>query len=264
MATRPPLDSPVRFAHERRQEIVARARRSGRVGVAELADDLGVTQETIRRDLSQLEQTGLIRRVHGGAISAENQRLEPEVVERSLSMMEAKRAIAERALGELPGEGTVFLDAGTTTGELADVLPAGRQLTVVTHSLSIALTLAGRPSYRVLTVGGEVRGTTLATVGPWATDRLGLINTDVAFIATNGITPDRGLTTPNHLEAAIKRRIIQTAKRVVLLADHTKVGPEYFETFAAASDVDLFITSAGIDATLADRLAATGMRIVTT
>ncbi len=253
----------IRFAHERRQEIVARARRVGRVGVAELAADLGVTQETIRRDLSQLEQTGLLRRVHGGAISAEQQSLEPEVIERSLSMVDEKHRIARRALSELPATGTIFLDAGTTTAELADLLPAGRDLTVVTHSLSIALSLAGRPGYHVLTPGGELRGTTLATVGPWAEHRLALLQTDVAFVATNGISVARGLTTPNHLEAAIKRRIVASAKRVVLLADHTKWGPEFFESFATLDDVDLFVTDNGIGDTAVAALAKAGVTTVT-
>ena len=129
---------------------------------------------------------------------------------------------------------------------MADLLPAGRQITVVTNSLSIALTLAGRPGYRVLTTGGEVRGTTLATVGPWAESRLATISTDVAFIATNGVSPERGLTTPNHLEAGVKRAIVRSAHRVVLLADHTKFERDYFETFADLGEVDLPITDSAL------------------
>jgi DeoR family fructose operon transcriptional repressor len=247
------------FAHERRQEILARARNEGRVTVSGLASELTVTAETIRRDLTQLEQAGLVRRVHGGAISVDQQSLEPEVLERALAMVEEKRRIATRALDELPSQGTVFLDAGTTTGVLADLLPAGRSLTVVTHSLPIALTLAGRSGYTVLTLGGEVRARTLATVGPWAESRLRHLQVDVAFMATNGLSLERGLTTPNPTEAEIKRTIVAASKRVVLLADHTKVGRELFETFADLGDVDLLITDEGLDPAAAAELEAAGL-----
>lgn len=250
------------FAHERRQEIMARAQRTGRVAVTELADALAVTSETIRRDLSQLEQAGLLRRVHGGALPLDRQSIEPEVLERALTMVNEKLRIAERALDEVPTTGTIFLDAGTTTGVLADVLPPGRSLTVVTHSLSIALTLAGRSGYTVLTLGGELRGATLATVGPWAEGRLRSIHTDVAFVATNGLSLARGLTTPNPVEAEVKRLIVQTARRVILLTDHTKVNREFFEGFGAIADVDLLISDLGLDAVTAREFEAAGLATV--
>ena len=250
------------FAHERRQEIMARAQRTGRVAVTELADALAVTSETIRRDLSQLEQAGLLRRVHGGALPLDRQSIEPEVLERALTMVNEKLRIAERALDEVPTTGTIFLDAGTTTGVLADLMPPGRNLTVVTHSLSIALTLAGRPGYTVLTLGGEVRGPTLATVGPWAEGRLRSIHTDVAFVATNGLSLARGLTTPNPVEAEVKRLIVQTARRVVLLTDHTTVNREFFEGFGAIADVDLLISDLGLDAVTAREFEAAGLATV--
>ncbi len=230
--------------------------------MTELAHALAVTSETIRRDLSQLEQAGLLRRVHGGALPIDRQSLEPEVLERALTMVGEKRRIAKRALDEVPTTGTIFLDAGTTTGVLADLLPPGRNLTVVTHSLSIALTLAGRSRYTVLTLGGELRGATLATVGPWAEGRLRTMHTDVAFVATNGFSLARGLTTPNPVEAEIKRLIIQTARRVVLLTDHTKINRDFFESFGSTSDVDLLISDVGLDAVTAGEFEAAGLATV--
>lgn len=249
------------FAHERRQEIVARARREGRVTVTDLAQALSVTTETIRRDLGQLESAGYVRRVYGGAISIERETLEPAVLERSLSMVAEKGAIARRALAEMPESGAVFLDAGTTTGALADLMTSAPGLTVVTHSLTIALTLAGRPGLDTLMLGGEVRGTTLATVGPWAAEQLRSLAVDVAFVATNGISVERGLTTPNHVEAQIKRLIVRSARRVVLLADHTKLGRDHFESFAALSDVELLITDAGFPVDREAELTAAGLRV---
>lgn len=249
------------FAHERRQQIVSLARRDGRVTVADLAHDLNVTTETIRRDLGQLEAAGYLRRVHGGAISIERESIEPAVLERSLSNVSEKGRIARRALEEVPESGAIFLDAGTTTGALADLMNGGPGLTVVTHSLTIGLTLAGRHGATVLMPGGELRGETLATVGPWAERHIASISVDVAFLATNGISVARGLTTPNHVEAEIKRLIVRAAPRVVLLADHTKYAREHFESFAALTDVDLLITDDGLDDAAAAELQAAGVQV---
>lgn len=114
----------------------------------------------------------------------------------------------------------------------------------------------------MLTLGGEVRGPTLATVGPWAEGRLRSIHTDVAFVATNGLSLARGLTTPNPIEAAVKRLIIQTARRVVLVADHTKINHDFFEAFGTIADIDLLITDAGIDVATVQELEAAGVTMV--
>jgi DeoR family transcriptional regulator, fructose operon transcriptional repressor len=164
-------------------------RRHGRVDVATLAEELAVTTETVRRDLDQLERRGLVRRVHGGALPVERLRLEAEVSERSLAMAAENERIAKAALAHVPHEGTVLIDAGTTTARLAELLPDDRELTVVTNSLPIALTLATRLRLTVLTVGGRVRGKTLAQVDRWALRSLAEIRVDVAFLATNGGVP---------------------------------------------------------------------------
>jgi len=251
------------FGHERRQTIVSRARRIGRVSVRELASDLHVTTETIRRDLKHLEQRGLIRRVHGGAVSVDNAALEPEVQERSSTMVAEKKRIVRRAVDELPSGGAVYIDAGTTTAAFADLLPADRHLTIVTNSLLVALSATNLPNYRILLVGGEVRATTLATVGSWTNRQLEDITVDVAFIATNGVTVERGLTTPNNDEAAAKRQAIFAATRVVLLADSTKIGREYFERFCRLEDIDLFITDTGADLSDLRQFHEAGINVVT-
>src|SRR6266536_5984677 len=133
------------YAEERQQHIVDRARREGRVDVAELAAELAVTGETIRRDLSVLERHGLLRRVHGGAIPVERLGFEPALGQRAERYREEKDRIAKAAIAELPVEGAVLLDSGTTTARIAEMLPPDCELTVVTNSLPIALTLSVRP-----------------------------------------------------------------------------------------------------------------------
>src|SRR6476469_3848116 len=152
------------YPEERQQQILQRARTEGRVDVVALAEDLRVTTETIRRDLTMLERAGVLRRVHGGAIPVERIGFEPALATRDAVLIEEKERIAKVALAEVPDEGAIILDAGTTTARLARLLPADRELTVVVNSPVIATTLGVRPNLNVLLLGGRVRGKTLATV----------------------------------------------------------------------------------------------------
>lgn len=250
------------YAEERQQVILERARAKGRVDVAALAEEFDVTTETIRRDLTVLERHGVLRRVHGGAIPVERLGFEPALSVRETVMTDEKTRIAKAALAELPESGTILLDAGSTTARLADALPVDRELTVVTHSVNIALSLITRPNITVMLVGGRLRSRTLASVDAWALQALRDTFVEVVFMATNGVSADRGLTTPDPAEAMVKKAAIASGRRCVLLADHTKVGNDHFSRFADLSDIDTFITDTGIDNAVADELAAAGPRLV--
>jgi DeoR family fructose operon transcriptional repressor len=232
------------------------------VDVAQLAADLKVTAETVRRDLSALEHQGVLRRVHGGAMPVERLGFEPGLAARDAVWRAEKERIAKAALSELPVEGSVLLDAGTTTARLAEILPTSRELTVVTNSLPIAITLSVRPGLTVLMAGGRVRGRTQATVDDWAVRVLGDTYVDVAFVGTNGISVERGLTTPDPAEAAVKQAMLAAARRVVVLADHTKVGATHFARFGGLREVEMLITDSGLDADVAARLEAAGPTVV--
>lgn len=250
------------YAEERQQEIVQRARAEGRVDVVALADTFGVTAETIRRDLTVLERAGVLRRVHGGAIPVERLGFEPALATRDAVLISEKERIAKAALAEVPEDGAIILDAGTTTARLAQLLPADRELTVLVNSPVLAATLGLKPNLTVLLLGGRVRGKTLATVDDWALRPLAEMYVDVAFMGTNGCTVERGMTTPDPAEAAVKRAMIAAARRVVLLADHTKIGNDYLARFGGLSDLDLLITDNGLDGELAGEVEAAGVRVV--
>ncbi len=252
------------YAEERQQEILRRARAQGRVEVLALADDLSVTTETIRRDLTLLERAGVVRRVHGGAIPVERLGFEPALAARDAVMTSEKERIAKAAVGELPDGGSIIIDAGTTTSRLAEAIPMDRELTVIVNAPPLAVMLAGRPNLAVILLGGRVRGRTLATVDDWGLRPLSQVFVDVAFIATNGLSPERGLTTPDPAEAAVKRAMIAAARRTVVLADHTKIGHDYLARFGELSDVDTLITDNGLDAELVCELEQAGLRVVRT
>ncbi len=235
------------YAPERYRSIIERVRGKGRASVNDLAEDLSVTPETIRRDLSELERQGLLRRVHGGAVPAGSVGFEPSVDSRDRVLVEEKYRIAQVALNEIPQAGAIIIDSGTTTGRLVSLIPDDRELTVITDSVAHALTLSSRPNITTMLIGGRVRGKTLATVDQWAIDALSSVYADVALIGTNGISLERGLTTPDQPEAAVKRAMLASAKRKVVLADHSKFGESHFAQFGNVSDLDLVITDSGVN-----------------
>ncbi|MGR2752951.1 DeoR/GlpR family DNA-binding transcription regulator [Agromyces arachidis] len=252
------------YAMERHEHILTALARAGRVSVADLADELGVTAETIRRDLDALERAGHLRRVHGGAVGASRASLaETTVLERSGRATDAKRAIARAAVELVPPTftGSILIDAGTTTGALADALatwrpdPGVAPLTVYTNSIPIAATLHGNPDLVVRVIGGTVRGITSAAVGPAAIAQLAAIRPDIAFLGANGVSADFGLSTPDELEAEVKRAMVDRARLAVLLVDASKHDDEALQRFAGLDEVDVLITDAPPGGRLAAALA---------
>jgi DeoR family fructose operon transcriptional repressor len=246
------------YSAQRQQAILRTLATTGRVEVAAMADELAVTSETVRKDLIALERQGQLRRVHGGAIPLQDLSFEPEVTAR-VEYAEEKRRIAKAALVHLPRTGTILLDAGSTTARLAELIPPDRQLTAFTNTLPTALTLASKPNLTVYTLGGRVRSLTLAEVDSWAARTLSEINVDVAFLGANGISLDRGLTTPDPAEAAVKRLMLGCARRRILLSDHSKVGQISTHKYGEMTDVDLLITDTGITSTDEKALHAAGI-----
>jgi DeoR family fructose operon transcriptional repressor len=246
------------YPPQRDQVILGILGDRGRVDAAEVATDLGVTGETVRKDLIRLERHGLLRRVHGGAVPTAALTYEPAVADRT-GLAAEKLRIARAALAHLPGHGAVLLDAGSTTTRLAEIFPTDRPLDVFTNTLPIALTLLGCPNLTVHTLGGRLRGATSAEVGPLADRALRDLNVDVAFLGTNGISLERGLTSPDPEEAATKRLMLAAARRRILLADHTKVGLVRLCKHGELRDVDLLITDTGLPDDQKAALEAAGL-----
>ncbi len=250
------------YGAERQQRLAQRARRDGRIDVMAASEEFEVAPETIRRDLAALERQGLVRRVYGGAILLDRLDFEPEVSQRDQTRGAEKDRIARAAADLLPERGTVLLDAGTTTGRLAALLPSDRELTVVTNSLPVASQLATRNHVNVHMLGGRIRGTTLAAVESWALTVLEGLTIDIGFFGTNGFSATRGCTTPDTSESAVKAAMVRACRRRVLLADHSKYGDDQFARFAALSEIDIVVTDEGLDEQAVKELGETGPEVV--
>jgi len=237
------------YAEERQQAIAQLITESGRWSVNDLAARFRVTTETVRRDLSSLERMGLVRRVHGGAVAGNRlAAIDTALTERDVANAEQKDRIANAALAQLPtAGGSILVDAGSTTARFAAALPPDLRLVVITHSVPVAARLAARGQVELHLLPGRIRPTTQAAVGADTVAALGDLRPDLAVVGTNGISLGHGLSTPDLEEAAVKRAMVQSARRVVVLADSSKVGVESPVRFAALDQVDVLVTDDGID-----------------
>lgn len=231
------------FQSERQQEIVGLAIRHKRVEVAELSDRFGVTTETIRRDLSDLQTQQVLRRVHGGAVPWEGVNFEPLLSVRSDQHDSEKHRLAYRAVQELPQTGSIIIDSGSTLTRFANEIPTTCELQVVTNSMPIAQTLSEHPSLDITVLGGRLRSKTLAMVDGETIASVTPLSVDALFISSDGFSASNGLSTPYRQEAQLKRSMIRAARRVVALIDHSKQGHDHFVRFADWADIDLLITN---------------------
>ena len=252
------------YAEERQHAIATLVTERGRLAVTAVAEEFGVTTETVRRDLSILERAGMVRRVHGGAVPAGALTLvETGLGERHGTRTEAKRAIAAAAVALLPAaDGSVLLDGGSTTAALAELLPSDRRLYVATNSVPIAARLSASPAVTLHVLGGRVRGITQTAVGDATVRALRDLRLDVVFLGTNGISPSHGFSTPDEAEAATKRAMVRAGQRVIVLADSSKLGREHLMRFAAVEDVDVLVTDDGADPGVVAELEMTGIEVL--
>ncbi len=245
----------------RQRQIVEFARERGRVEVPALAEELQVATETIRRDLKALAGRRLLKRVHGGAIPLETVAFESGVEYRSQVDLAQKHRVAGAAADQLHGAETVYLDEGFTPRLIAELL-AEQELTVVTSSLLAAEALAHSSTVTVLLLGGRMRGRTLATVDEWALERLRSLVIDVAFLGTNGIAVEHGLTTPDPAVAAVKQTAVRVSSRRIMVAAHSKFGQSSFCRFAEISDFESIITGTELPLAEAHRYEALGPSVL--
>ncbi|MFF7361229.1 DeoR family transcriptional regulator [Streptomyces sp. NPDC008125] len=247
------------LAEQRRALILDEVRKRGGVRVNELTRRLNVSDMTIRRDLDALARQGVIEKVHGGAVPVVGTSThEPGFEAKSALEPGAKEDIARAAAALAAPGSAIALSGGTTTYALAQRLVDVPDLTVVTNSVRVADVFhdAHRPSSSGATragaatvvLTGGVRTPSDSLVGPVADRAIGSLHFDVLFLGVHGISEEAGLSTPNLAEAETNRRFVSAARRVVVVADHTKWGTVGLSSFATLDEVDAFVTDAGLPA----------------
>jgi DeoR family transcriptional regulator of aga operon len=244
---------------ERFGRILELLARDGTVTVTDLATELGVSEATVRRDLQALGEQRLLERSHGGAVAHGTAHELP--VRYRTGRSDEKRRIA-RAATELVTDGVaIAFTGGTTTTEVARMLAARQDLTVVTNALNIAVELAVRPNLKLIVTGGVARSASYELVGSLADATLRGLFVDLAFVGVDGVDAERGLTTQNEVEATTNRALMARAKRTVVVADATKLGRVAFAQIAGIESADQLITNTGANPEQVERLRGAGLAV---
>ncbi|MBB5079322.1 DeoR/GlpR family DNA-binding transcription regulator [Nonomuraea endophytica] len=249
------------FAAERRQRILELVRANGAVSLRELAQAVRSSEVTVRRDLRALESEGLLNRHHGGATLPGDFTREPSHTQKSTVSAAQKSAIADLAVSLVEDGDAIVIGPGTTTQEFARRLSRHSDLAVVTNSLLVAQALAGCPRIEVVVTGGSLRGPILALVGSAAEGSLAGLRVRRAFVSGNGLTAERGLSTPSLQVAAVDRALAAAAEEVVVLADHTKIGHDTMVQTIPAERISHLVTDDDAPRDVLDELAAKGVRL---
>src|SRR6516225_10901558 len=233
-------------AGARHRRILQLLENEGNVKVDNLSERFAVSQVTIRKDLAELEEQGLLQRTYGGAVYSHRSRINVSFLEKLQIEAPAKDAIAQLALNYIHEGDTIILDAGSTTLSLTRALQGKlRSLYVITNSIPAALELS-RAGYEILLIGGQVRNHSLALIGPTAIKTLETFHADRAFLGTSGISLSHGHSTPNPLDAEVKQAMMRSADETYVLTDSSKFGHACLASFAPLSEVHFTLTDSGI------------------
>ena len=230
------------FAEQRKLAIIKRVNTNASVSLAELLSAFHVSETTIRRDLTELENAGELIRTHGGAIPIKTEPITSIRHDKQEGYFKEKKSIANVVASMVKPGDTILLDAGTTTAQIARAL-SGKPVTLITNSAVIASKfLVSKAQMEIHSTGGLFRSATNAFVGSAAENYLRQIRPDRAFISAGGISIESGATTAHLLEASIKKTMMSVSKQVFLVADHSKFGKEYFSVIDRADAFDGIIT----------------------
>ncbi|SHJ22967.1 transcriptional regulator, DeoR family [Clostridium amylolyticum] len=250
------------FAEERQNNIAKLLKDKSSIRVNELSEIFNVSESTIRRDLQEMEERNLLMRTHGGAVGVNRTNFEPNFIDKKNEREADKVHIAEIAATMIEDGDTIILDSGTTTLEIAKRIKA-KSLTVITNSIDIAAELSLKEGVETIVAGGSLRVSTRAMVGHIAENTFRNFRVDKAFIGTNGISIEEGITTPNMVEAQTKKAMINCARKVIVVADSSKFTNVSFAVICPVKAVTSIITSEDIDKTIIKSFEEIGVDIIT-
>jgi DeoR/GlpR family transcriptional regulator of sugar metabolism len=252
------------LTRQRKELLLTRLRQDGQIVARSLSEELGLSEDTIRRDLRELAAEGLLQRVHGGALPLDLP-ASPAMgnfAERQQISSEAKPAIARAAAAMIAPGQVVFIDGGTTAVQLARALPPSLQCTVVTHSPSVAVELTEHPLIDVILIGGRLFKHSIVAMGPSALEAIAQIRTDLYFMGVCSLHPETGISTGDFDEAGVKRAISNMARRTVVLASPEKLDTASPYQIAPLSQIDTIVVNSDVPEALLSRYGNMGISII--
>lgn len=248
---------------ERHRRILKILQETGSLRTIETAELLGVTHETVRKDLELLERRGELVRIHGGASRRETSRGDIPLTERQEVNRPQKLAIAHAAVKRIQPNETIFIDASSTALTLAGLLP-DVPLTILTNALNVFSVLAEKPHYDLMCTGGLFDSRSRSFIGLSAEKSLHTYHIHRMFLSGNGIHPERGVSENNARQAAFKERVIACSEDVVFLADASKLGRKAPFFFGEIQEIGCLVTDSAADSELLRQLEHAGIEIVLT
>lgn len=249
-------------AEQRREEIVATVRANGKVRVAELSEQYGVSEVSIRKDLEILELGGQLARVHGGAVGLDKIYVNMDLNDRFRTNADAKRALAEKVAELIEDNDTIMMNAGTTLAYVLRALKGKKNIHIVTNSIQNANEVAIYSSFHVILLGGELDSKYQFTYGQDAERQLENYHATKCILSVDGISAGTGLTLYYANEAALARKMIECSTQVIVAADATKVGRNAFARITDAKRADVLVTGGTADPVERAALSELGIRIV--
>ena len=249
---------------ERQKTIIERLGKNGRALVGELSTEFSVSEMTIRRDLQELEESGMIERVHGGALlsSRQRNRLEPPALERMAAMTPEKKRIANYVVNLIEEGDMLFVGSGTTTLYITQALSKRDDITIVSNALPILNELANNSQMTVIGVGGFLRRDELSMIGSLAEAEIRNLRVDKVIMGMRGIHPLHGLTSDHPQELLTDRQIMGISETVIVAADHSKIGRVATSITAPIDKATLIVTTKGADLRLVKEIEDKGSQVV--
>jgi DeoR/GlpR family transcriptional regulator of sugar metabolism len=247
---------------DRQNQILQWVEHNQRISVADICSTFNVSTATARRDLDTLASDGKILRVHGGAISKNQNQPEPPILQRQREQDAEKIRIGQAAATLVNDGETIFLGSGTTVLELARTLRGRKNLTVLTNSLPVVNTLAGLEEITVICLGGMLRDSELSFIGHFTEQALAEVHADKVFIGTRAIHTDFGLTHEYLPETMTDRAILKVGKEIIVLADHTKFGHTATVLLAPLERIQTLITDEHPTAEFIEKIKDNGIRLI--
>ena len=248
--------------NERQMKILTRLNENGFVRVQNLCEKFDVSSVTIRKDLSFLEQKGLLFRTHGGASKQSLYAFERNIGEKEAIQVDQKKIIAEKSLQFINNRDYIILGSGTSVLYLARLLEGFEKLTVVTSSLFVSVELCNHPNITTIQLGGNVRKSSNSVIGSTAEQMVRDYSCNKVFLGVDGIDLNFGLTTSNALEAQLNKAMIKASEKVIVLADSSKIGKRSFGKIADIQEVDVLVTDADIQKSDQKALEELGIEVV--